>query len=86
MVINFVIQKQVTELTEKSKNNEHIIKGKLQEKDEEIRNIREQFTSIQSQMQALITTLGNMDEKSKNKFAKQMVQNGIYKSIDKTKV
>ena len=81
-----VLQKQVTELTEISKNNEYIIKGKLQEKDEEIGPGWEQFTSMQSQMQALITTLGNMDETSKNSFAKQMVQNGIYKSIDKTKV
>jgi integrase len=72
-----VLQKQVTELTEKSNNNEYIIKAKLQEKDEEIRTIREQFTSMQSQMQTLVTTLGNMNETSKNSFAKQLYRSGI---------
>jgi integrase len=39
---------------------------KQQQKDNEIRTIKEQFISMQSQMQALITTLGNMDDTSKN--------------------
>jgi hypothetical protein len=50
---------------------------KQQQKDNEIRTIREQFTYMQSQMQALISTLGNMDETTKNMFAKQLYRSGI---------
>jgi len=32
---------------------------------------------MQSQMQALITTLGNMDETSKNLVAKKLFQSGM---------
>jgi hypothetical protein len=42
-----VLQKQVTELTEKSKNNEYIIKAKLQEKDDEVRNMKDQIMALQ---------------------------------------
>jgi integrase/recombinase XerD len=63
-----------------------VLREKQQEKDEQLKAVNQQVNMMQSQMQALISTFGNMDETSKNKFAKQMVQNGIYKSIDKTKV
>jgi hypothetical protein len=35
---------------------------------------------MQSQMRALITTLGNMDSKNKVEFAKQLYQSGIYRT------
>lgn len=38
-----ILQKQVIELTEKSKNNEFIIKAKLQEKDDTIQSMREKY-------------------------------------------
>jgi hypothetical protein len=33
---NIILQKKVEELTEKSKHNEYIIKGKLEERDKQI--------------------------------------------------
>jgi hypothetical protein len=77
-----VLQKQVTELKEKSKDSEYIIKAKLQEKDDQIRNMEKQFTVMQSQVQALISTLGGIDVSSKNEIAKQLIQKGMYKSAD----
>ena len=62
-----VLQKQVAELKEKSKDNEYIINGKLQEKDDQLKNMQNQFTAMQSQVQALISTLGGMDQSSKVK-------------------
>jgi hypothetical protein len=56
-----ILQKQVLELKEKSKDSEYIIKAKLQEKDDQLRNIQDQFTAMQSQVQTLISTLGTMD-------------------------
>ena len=58
-----ILSRQVEELTEKSKDNEYIIKGKLQEKDEQLRNIQDQFTAMQSQIQAF-STVYNSEEAS----------------------
>jgi hypothetical protein len=55
------------------------LREKQQEKDEQLKAVNQQVNMMQSQMQALITTLGNMDETSKNSFAKQLFQNGLYK-------
>ena len=73
-----VLHKQVLELKEKSKDSEYIIKAKLQEKEEQMRNMQDQFTAMQSQVQTLISILGSMEQSSKNELAKKMFQNGIY--------
>jgi integrase len=52
----------------------------IQEKDEQVKKVNQQLNMMQSQMQALITILGNMDETSKNSFAKQLFQIGMYKT------
>jgi hypothetical protein len=48
-----VLQKQVAELKEKTKDNEYIIKGKLQEKDKQI----EALISKQERFEQLIQSL-----------------------------
>jgi hypothetical protein len=50
-----VLKKQVAELNEKSKNTEYIIRGKLEEKDEQIKNHSEKFDSMQSMLEKVIT-------------------------------
>lgn len=42
----------------------------------------EDIKVLKQQMQGLITTLGTMDQSSKNDWAKRMVQNGIFIKID----
>jgi integrase len=74
-----VLKKQVAELNEKSKDNEYIIKAKLQEKDEQIKTITEQFSQMQSQMQSLTSSLSSMNENEKSNFAKQLFKSGLYK-------
>jgi septal ring factor EnvC (AmiA/AmiB activator) len=49
----------------------------IQQKDEQIKKVNQQLNVMQSQMQALITTLGNMDETSKNLVAKKLFQSGM---------
>jgi integrase len=41
-----VLQKQVDRIKQETKDNEYIIKGKLQEKDEEIRSMKEELSSM----------------------------------------
>jgi predicted kinase len=52
-----VLQKQVAELKEKSKNNEYIIKAKLQEKEEQIKTMKEQMRSMQESQTEILTLL-----------------------------
>ncbi|MGC2575832.1 MAG: zinc ribbon domain-containing protein [Candidatus Nitrosopolaris sp.] len=48
------------------------------EKEDKLKGMEERFNSMQSQMQSIITALGNMDESTKNTFAKQLFSSGIY--------
>jgi hypothetical protein len=57
-----VLQKQVTELTEKSKNNEYIIKGKLREKDDEVRNMKDQIIALQEAQKEILECLKYPDK------------------------
>jgi hypothetical protein len=74
---NIVLQKQVAELTEKSKDNEYI-KTKLQEKDEQIK-------TIHIQLQSLMSALGTMKSQAgKQEIAKQLIEKGVYKHSSKS--
>jgi hypothetical protein len=47
------------------------------EKEDRLETIAKQFNTMQSQMQSLISYLGNMDQSNKNRFAKQLFQSGV---------
>jgi predicted transcriptional regulator len=76
---NLILQKEVAELQQKSENNEYVIRGKLQEKDEEIKTIKEQFNNMQSQLQGLMSAIGHVSESDKKEIAKQLIENGMHK-------
>jgi len=57
-----VLQRQVTELTEKSKDNEYIIKAKLQEKDDEVRNMKDQIMALQEAQKEILECLKYPDK------------------------
>ena len=48
------------------------------EKEDEIKTMKDQFNTMQSQMQSLIAALGNMDQSTKNTFAKQLFSSGLF--------
>jgi hypothetical protein len=50
-------EKQVKELKEKSKDNEYLIKAKLQEKDEEIQTLKQQMTLMQESQKEILQCL-----------------------------
>jgi hypothetical protein len=49
-------------------------------KEDKLTVIEGQFNTMQSQMRALITALGNMDGNDKTEFAKQLYQSGVYET------
>jgi integrase/recombinase XerD len=57
---------------------------KQHEKDSEINMIKEQHNILQSQVQALISVLGTMDQSSKNQLAKQLFDGGVYSQDSKS--
>jgi GTPase involved in cell partitioning and DNA repair len=73
-----VLQKEVEELQQKSKDNEYIIRGKLQEKDEEMKSMKQQLDTMQSQIQSLMSTFSNMQEQPQvDTIAKTLYSSGI---------
>jgi integrase len=79
-----ILTKQVAELKQRSKNSEYIIRGKLQEKDEQINALSEQFSSMKEQMQALLTVLINTDDRDMfTKLSKTLFDSGILKQEQK---
>lgn len=69
------LERQVSELKEKSKDNEYIIKAKLLEKDEEIKQIQEQLRTLTS----LVTGISQPEKKG---IIKQLINSGIYRKFD----
>ena len=78
-----ILQKEVAELQQKSKDNEYIIRGKLQERDEEMKIMKEQVNVMQSQMQTLISTLAVIkDQNQINHTAQILYKSGILNTND----
>ncbi len=74
--------KRLAELKQKSKDNEYIVTGKLQEKDEELKTMKEQFNTMQSQsqLQTLLSILGSTGQEGKQEIAKKLIEQGTYKA------
>ncbi len=70
---------------EKTLQNEYIQKREKESHDhkKEIETMREQVTSMGSELQKLITIIANSDESIKNRLAKQLVESHIFKPIIK---
>jgi hypothetical protein len=74
-----VLQKQVEQLKERSKDSEYIVKTKLQGKDDQLKITQERFDTLQSQVQLLMSSIETIDQASKNELTKKMYQSGGYR-------
>jgi hypothetical protein len=74
-----ILTKQVAELKQKSKNSDYIIRGRLQEKDEEMKTMKEQFDTMQLQLQTLISTLSSAGQEGKQEIAMKLSNKGLIK-------
>ena len=48
-------------------------------KEDELKVMKEQFNAMQSQLQALISAIGDVNQTAKNEMAKQLIEKGVYK-------
>ncbi|MPZ07064.1 MAG: hypothetical protein GEU26_11730 [Nitrososphaeraceae archaeon] len=77
-----MLTKQVADLKQKSKDSEYIIRGKLQEKDDQILNLTEQFSSMQSMMGNLLSCLSKTtDQQQLNTVSQMMFSSGLLKEM-----
>ena len=77
-MITLCYKKKLQNYNKKSKDNEYIIRGKLQEKDEEMKSMKQQIDTMQSQIQALIESIGNTkDQNQVNNMASTLYKSGI---------
>jgi hypothetical protein len=81
-----ILQKQVAKLSEKSKNNEYIIRRKLAEKDYQIKNLSEKFNSMQSMLEKVITaTTQVQNPRQFSSIAQTLFTSGVLKVEEKIK-
>ncbi len=78
---NKMLDKKVKELQDQNKNTDYIIKGKLQEKDEEIKDLRDQFSSMKNMLESLVKGLSETkDQQQANTIAQSLFSSGMLKS------
>ena len=80
-----VLTRQVAELKQKNIDNEYVIRGKLQEKDEQIKNLTDQFSDMQAQIQTMLSILSGSSantQDGKQEIAKQLIASGVYNPIE----
>jgi len=49
-------------------------------KEDELQTMKEQFNTMQSQMQTLLSILGSTSKEGKQEIAKRLIENGVYKA------
>jgi hypothetical protein len=74
------LKNQIQKLKEDNQNNEYIIKGKLQEKDEQIKSPSEQFSSMKNMLENLVKGLSETnDQQRANTIAQSLFSSGMLK-------
>jgi len=71
------LEKEVKELSKKSKDDEYIIKGKLREKDEQISALSSRVETMQTQLHNLISTFNLLNQSNKQELAEKLIQNRV---------
>lgn len=76
------LKKQVAELQQQSKDNEYIMKGKMQEREGEMKALSDQVNLMQSQMQTMLSIISSTigTDEGKQEIAKRLIEHGVYKS------
>lgn len=79
---NTTLKKQVQKLEETNRTNEYIIRGKLQEKDEEIQSLKEQFSSMKNMLERLVKGLTeSKDPDQVNVMSQSLFSSGVLKEM-----
>jgi len=72
------LNKKIEELEEQNKTSIYVIKGKMEEKDEKVKELESKYQTMNSVLQNLIKSISSVDESGKQTIAKQLIKNGIF--------
>ena len=80
---SIVLNKHIRKLEEKNKENEYVIKGKLHERDEEIKSLTDQFSSMKNMLEGLVKGLSETkDQQQVDVISQSLFSSGIIKEIE----
>jgi hypothetical protein len=80
---NKILDKKVKELEAQNKNTDYIIKGKLQEKDEQIKSLTDQFSSMRDMLNKMVKGISETkDQKHVNSVTQSLFSSGVIKEIE----
>jgi hypothetical protein len=76
------LKKQIQEFEDKNKDSEYFIKGKLQEKDEQIKSLADQFSSMKDILNQLVKGLSETkDQQQVNGVTQSLFSLGAIKEV-----
>ncbi len=79
---NTILDKKVKELEEQNKTTDYIIKSKLNEKDEQIKSLTDQFSSMKNMLESLVKGLSETKDQQKvNVITQSLFSSGVIKEI-----
>ena len=77
---SILLNNQIKKLEDRNEENEYIIKGKLQEKDEQIKSLTDQFSSMKNMLESLVKGLSETkDQQQANTVAQSLFSSGMLK-------
>jgi len=77
------LQKQLNEYAERNNEETYLIKGKLQEKDEQIKSLTDQFSSMKNMLDNLVKGLSETkDQRQVNSVTQSLFSSGVIKEIN----
>ena len=72
------LKNRVEAISTKNSHDQIIFNSKILEKEEEIQTMKDQFTSLQSQVNLMIKAIGNMSDSGKNELSKVFIKSKLY--------
>ena len=72
------LKNRVEAISTKNSHDQIIFNSKILEKDEEIQTMKDQFTSLQSQVNMMIQAIGSMSDSGKNELSKVFIKSKLY--------
>jgi hypothetical protein len=72
------LNEKVKELEEQNKTSIYVIKGKMEEKDEKVKELEAKYQNMNGILQNLLKSISSVDESGKQTIAKQLIEEGIF--------
>jgi integrase len=72
------LNEKIKEIEEQNKINIYAIKGKMEEKEEKVKELEDKFQMMNNILQNLVKSISSVDESGKQTIAKQLIENGLF--------